>query len=294
MTKPTSPARGSGVELRRLGGVNDAEAVRAEESDSSVTAEFEQPALELAPLGARFGEPRRDHDQRRDAPIRALGRDLYYGRRGHCDHCEVDLVGHFGNARIGAHRLNHLACRVDRIDGAIEPGLEQVVEDLAADCPAAARRPDHGHRPGCEKAADRRLCRELVPALEALHGLRREGCRHLDADRAAARGDLDREATLAKHLDHPAVLAQHLGEEERYSVLLGNLGEMSEQERREPASLHLVGDGEGDLRYVPRATDVDPLADHPAVPATQGDQPETTHVVNVDHLTRGRRQVGRG
>ena len=49
---------------------------------SGVAAHLEQPSLELAPLGARLGEARGDHDQRWNALTGALGRHVDHGPAG--------------------------------------------------------------------------------------------------------------------------------------------------------------------------------------------------------------------
>ena len=293
VTKPTSPGGGSPwsegrIESRPRRRVENTEAVGTEQPHPRVTTDLEQIALEPGAVGPRFREARRDHDEGPDALLRALLRDLDHGTRRNRDDGELDLVGDLGDARIRPHRLHDVARRVDGVHRTVEVGLEQVVKDLAADRPSRARGADDGHRPGGEEAPHRGTGRQAVAMLEALDRLGGEGGRHLDSDRARLRGDLERQAALAEYLDHPVVLGHDLSDEGRYPVLLGDLGEMGEQQRPEAPSLHLVGDREGDLRLASGLAEVDPLAHDAIVVAAQRDQAVASGVIDVDHRPSAR------
>ena len=117
------------------------------------------------------------------------------------------------------------------------------------------------------------------------------GSSHLD--RTRDRGDLDREAALAEDLDHTVVLGQHLGDEDGDAVLLGDLGEMGEQDRAEALALHRVVYREGDLGTPGRAADVGAMTDETVLAAARRDQAVAIGVVDLGHVKRRLLEVGR-
>jgi hypothetical protein len=136
--------------------------------------------------------------------------------------------------------------------------------------------------------------------LEALRRALAEGGRQLDVDRAGLGGGLDREAALAEDLDHAVVLRHHLGEEGLDPVLLGDLGEVGEQDRPQPLALELVGDREGDLGAAGAGADVGAVADRaaagvvrPAGLAARRDEAVAPRVVDFAELARRGGQVAR-
>src|SRR5256885_1161371 len=103
--------------------------------------------------------------------------------------------------------------RADRMDGSGEAGLEQVVEDLAADGPAPARCSDHRDRARLEEAPQGRHGADLLAALEPLARPLAELGREGDLHHAGPGADADGEAALTEHLEHPVVVGHHLGAE---------------------------------------------------------------------------------
>jgi hypothetical protein len=211
-----------------LGRVQDPEAVRPDEAHARGPADVDQPILELGAVWSGLGKPGRDHHKRRHPLVRALARDLDHRRGGDGDHGEIDLVRHLGDGRIGPYRLHDVGRGIDRVDDALEAGLQSVVEELAADRPVLARGADHGNRSGFEERADGGLRCDPVAILEMGHRLVGERGRQLNVDRARPRRHLGREAALAKDLDHPVVLRHDLRREHRDPIVLRDLGQMGE------------------------------------------------------------------
>ena len=207
--------------------------------------------MALQALLARLAESRRDHDERLHALCGARARRIDHGGRGDRDHRKLDLARHLPDRFEGRYRLDDVGLRVDRVDGAVEGGREQVVENFAADRAPLSRGADHGNRPRLEEVADRRHRRRALALVEALASLGGDRCRAL---RTSMRSGFERICGLnplsRKTLGHPVVVGQHRGLEKRDAVLLGGLGEMREQDRSDPTPLKLVCDLEGNLRAI--------------------------------------------
>ena len=179
--------------------------------------------------------------------------------------------------------------RVDRIADALEARFERVVEELAADGVAVARRPDHRDRGRLEEEPEGGLRGQPIAILEAAHRLVLEGGGEYDPDRTRLGGDLDRESALPEDLHHPVVLGHHLGVEDGDAVVDGDLRQVGEQQRGEPVSLEPVGDREGHLGAPASLADVDPLADQVSV--ADRHEPIALRVVDVRHRARRCAQV---
>ena len=103
--------------------------------------------------------------------------------------------------------------------------------------------------------------------------------------------DRSGKAALPEDVEHPAVVAQHLGVQRRDPLLVRALGQVREQHRGQPASLHRVGDRKRDLGPLPVDAEVLRVTDDRGL--GHRDQPERVAVVDVDRHdepgARGRR-----
>ena len=281
-----------GVQANVGRGVEHPEAIRPDDPDPGIATHLEQLPLPPCSLLAGLRKPGGDHEQRTHAGVRALARDPDDALSGYDDDRELDSAPDLADRVVGGQRLDDLGVLVDGVDGAVELGRQQVVEDLTADRPASAGRPDHGHRPRLEEAAhgcDRRDPLALVETRERLRG---ERGGQLDLDRIARRAQLDRKAALAKHLDHAMVRRQNLGGEGRDSVLLGQAREVREQDRRDASPLPGVRDQERHLRSGLALPNVGGVRDDRGWRAALGDQREAVGVVDVERPRRDPVEIG--
>ena len=145
------------------------------------------------------------------------------------------------------NRLHDLGAGVDRVDGAVEAAVHQVVEDLAADGPALAAGADDGHGTRGQHAANGVHGRDLLAGLEASLGLGRDRGRELDVDLARRGLHGDAEAALAEQVEHLVVLGQHVGLEDGDAIVVSGLGQALEQQRSQAAALERVRDRKPDL-----------------------------------------------
>ena len=122
------------VEPHVRGGVQHPQAVGSDEAHAGAAADGEQVALPLRTVAAGLGEPRRDDQQRSYPGGGAVTGHVDDSRRGHYDDGEVDRGPDQAHRAIGRQPLHGVGVRVDGIHGAGESALDQVVEDLAADC----------------------------------------------------------------------------------------------------------------------------------------------------------------
>ena len=126
-------------------GVDDAHAVGADDAHAVLTGNAHELALHFAAGRAGLGEAGGDHHHAVYALLGAfpgcghdqLGRDD--------DHGQVHTPGNVEDRLVGVDRLYDLGARVDRVDGAVEPAIHEVVEDFAADGASLASGADDGH-----------------------------------------------------------------------------------------------------------------------------------------------------
>ena len=170
--------------------------------------------------------------------------------RRHGEDGEIDVVGDRLDVGVGGHPADVPRARVDRVDRAGEPVLEQVPQQRVADLAVVVARPHDGDRRGCEQPRDR-------PGLAALLALVGDGegvlglvDRERQVDDAVLVGAFGLVAGVLEDPHHLAVLGQHLGDEALDAALAGGRGEVLEQHRAEPAALVGVLDQEGDLGVV--------------------------------------------
>ncbi len=271
--------RGVQAELRI--GVDQAHAVGADHPHARGANLVEQGNFAAASLVAGLGKARRDDDD----PGHSLGRAVVDGGfdefARHRDHGEVHGSRNVDQARIAAHALHLLRARVDRHDRPLEDAVE-VVEDLGADLSALAARPDDRDNVRLEEALHRgeRGARGPVRGLLLERGRRRD--REDDALHAGLGPPLLRlEAAAAKHVDHPAVVAEDLRFEGRDAMGTGNFREAFEQPRADPLTLQGILDGEGDLGAVRVVRQPKVVRDRHEPPADLPDQRELVVVVHA-------------
>ena len=136
-----------------------------------------------------------------------------------------------------------------RCSGPEKPAGEQVAHDLAADGPGPARRADDRDRGGPQDVRDRRDVGGALALLEALPRLPRQRRRELDLDRVRRPGGRRPGSPESWNTCEHAVVARQHGRRERLDALRRRgLGEMGEQDGRDPVALPRIGDREGDLR----------------------------------------------
>ncbi len=262
-------------------GVEDAEAIRADEPGPRLAAHLDQLALARGALPPGLGEAR-GHHQERPRPRRgAVARGGDHPLGGHREDRQIDRAREPLDRPVGAHRLDHVGVLVDRVDRAGEARAQQVAEDLPADRPPLPRGADQRDRSRLEEASHRGHGGDPLALLEAADSLGGERGGELDLERVRNRAVRDREAALAEYVDHPVVVRQHLRDEGRDPLLLGYLGEMGQEGRGDPASLPRVGDEERDLGSVGVDSYVRGMGDDVGGIAGLGDQPEAIEVVDI-------------
>ena len=131
-----------------------------------------------------------------------------------------------------------------------KPLSSSVPEGRAAEGVRPPRRADHRDRARPQHPLDGRDRRDPVAVLELAPRVLAQLGRELELDPVRRGVHLDREAGLAEHADHAPVLGQDGRGERRHAARGGDLGEVGDQDRGQPAALHLVGDREGDLGAV--------------------------------------------
>ena len=258
LARREAPRREGRVEVN--GGRGDAEAVRAEETGAVLTDEREQALLPLRALVTRFGEARRDDDERADAGgERILCRREHLLAR-HADDGEVDRLLDLRHRPLAVDPRDGVALPVHGVHGAGEVAGEDVAEQLAPDRAATLRRAHHrdGARP--EERLERGPHGHVVAFGHVVAiGIGGRDCEP-DLELAAFAGAGDREAGVAEHVEHRVVLVQDLRDELLDPGPRCPGRELLEQARSDSAPLNVVADREGDLRGA-RVAQPDPVGD---------------------------------
>ncbi len=156
-------ARQGGVERPARVGVDDAQAVRADQAQSVGPGQPDQATLALPALLAGLGEARGDHHQPVDALGGAVEHHVLDGVGGDGHDRQVDVAGdvaHGGVRRQARHRLGDL---VDGVHPTGEVAHDQVAHQRLADRVLTAAGPDHGHRLRVEEPLDRGSLGAVLP-----------------------------------------------------------------------------------------------------------------------------------
>jgi hypothetical protein len=237
--------------------------------------------LPAPPLRSNFGEARGDDDDGANAAASAgvgcfrhcLGRDG--------DDGEVNGLGNVFDRWVGENRLHDPRVPVHGVDRALKAEIEQVVEELTGDGAPLARRADHGHRSRTEDRLERGDGGELLPPLEALDGLRREGRGHRERDLVERGSELEGETGLLEDVEHPVVLRQHHALEGGDAVGRCRLRQVRQEQRAQSSPLEAVRHGEGDLRSVRAGADVRGDAHDLRLRTGGGEQREPIDVIDL-------------
>ena len=247
-------------------GVDQAEAVRAQQPEAVSAGRPERLQLESGPLAPGLREPGGQHHDRAHPPLAALIDHVGHVRRGRGDDGQVDGLGQVEHRTERGHALDQLGVVVHRVHRTREPVGQQVAEHLGAQAAAALSRADHRHRGRCQHRPDRR---RLGSALPTVH--RGEcGTRGVDVE-----ADLDHTVVEAgRHLvpggledpEHLAVVGQRRRCEASQTVLEPGRDQVLEQQARQAPSVVLVVDEEGDLGGV-----------GPPVPLVPGHRDDLVH-----------------
>ncbi len=227
-----------------------------------------------------LGEAHGDDEQRAHAGGGTVAGDLDDVFRRHDDDRELDRSRNVADRVVRRKRLDDIGLRVDRVDDPLELRAEEVAQHLGADGSPPTGGADDGDRLGLQEALDGGDRGHPLALLESLLGDIGERGGQLDRDRVRRRVQVDREAALPEHVDHPVVVRQHLGGERGDVVHLGDAGEMGEQDRRDPVPLPRVGDEERDLGPVIAGADVGGVGDDRL--AADRHEREPVRVVDVD------------
>ena len=220
---------------------------------------------------------------------RALARDVDHLLGGHGHHRQLDRAGNVahravGRAATGPRRpvsltaytapLNSAASRLCRISPPIVPRRRDA--PITATERGSRKLAHGGHRRRSARAP--RTARPPPPTATSAARPRS----HPGVERSSTGKPLSRKTSIIRWL-----CGSTSRDERRDPVLLGDLGEMGEQDRRDPAPLPRVGDQERDLGALVVDPHVGRVGDDRARVAGLGDQPEPIRVVDVDR-PRGR------
>jgi len=130
--------------------------------------------------------------------------------------------GQIEDGRVGAHRLHRCRRWVYGVDNTLEVAGEDVVEDLAADRPAAARRADHGDCARCEHEVDCSDAGDLLAAARNAPSQPRWSSVGRATQMTSAPTCTSTGNPLSRNnLDHPVVVGPHDGGEGLDPLVVG-------------------------------------------------------------------------
>ena len=202
------------VQAHRRVGVQQAHAVGTDQSAARRAHPLQQRRFARASFGVALAEAGADDADRPDALGDAVVDRRQHLRGRHHDDRQIDRpVDVARRARYAGSPPISVADGWTGTMRAREAGRDEVVQDLRPDLPALAVRADDGdHRgsknPFIDAAA---AVRERAAAFSAKTGVTSQIDDHV-IEPVLNRG-ADDEPRIAKHIEHPAVAAQHLGVE---------------------------------------------------------------------------------
>jgi hypothetical protein len=224
------------VETDRGVGVDDAEAVRADQSDVMGTAELEKLPLLLLAARSLLGEARAEHDQ---SPRASCGRIRCDGEHARGRHRHDDQVER-------PRQRRQAVVLADPVDAAGEAGLEQGRMHLAR----------HGGRAGAADDGDAGRLQHRTQGgalglhLAAMHRMpqdRAVGEVHVELRHPGRHRGARREPALPEQPHHARVLHQHVRGELRDPVVSGQVRQVLEQQRTHTEGLVGVVDEQGEV-----------------------------------------------
>ena len=218
-------------------------------------------------------EPCRHHDQGPDSPLPAFLGDAEHGRGRRGDDRQVDRLGQRGHRRQAAHAFQLAATRVDRVDPAGEAAGDDVPQDRPAGRAGAPTRADHRDRRRGQHMAQAGHVSRPLPlgdrvTISAQGGVGLvSGQRELELVHPVRQRTLRLQPGIGEHLQHELVLVQRFRDQGAYPLGAGQRDQVLQQQRADPALMHVVDDRESDLRHRMAAAEplVGAVADHLAV-----------------------------
>ena len=166
---------------------------------------------------------------------------------GDGDDGQLHRSGHLGQRRVCRSAGDRLGVRVDRVERATKASGHQVAEHRPADAALPARRADDRDRGRLQDMTHGGDRRGPIALLEALARRGGELCGKLDLQQPGLGTDVHGEPGVAQHGQH-AVVARMDDRRQRHDPgRLGELRQMREHQRADPASLPRVGHREGQL-----------------------------------------------
>ena len=217
-----------------------------------------QLRLELPAGSAGFTEAGADHDESLD-PFRDAVVDRIRDQCGrHGDHRQIDRTVDIRRSTDGGKPFNGVRLRVNRHDPPGKSARDDVVKDLRPDAAAHTVRADDRNDLRLEERPHR--CGRRL--LRSVRGPLGESGRHFQVERDVKDAVIhlpgDRKARFAKHVDHPAVLAEHVRIERPDSRAAADLGQALEHARPNAAAPPRIRDGKRHFGPIGMRADVVP------------------------------------
>ena len=219
------------------------------------------------------------HDDHRPGPgSAAIGNGGFHGVPGDGNDCEVDLHGDVLGARHESETVP-LERRVTHpVEGARVAAVQNAFHGVEPGMVRVRGRPDHGHDLRSEQILDGAGLGTMFAGFH--HGQRLFGGVDVEIDHHHAIFELpgDVVSGLHEHVEHFAVLGEHLRGESIDPVLAGGRGQVLQQDGPDAAALVVVRDHERDFRRTLGGAVVATYPDHPGV-----QQQDETHAVHMVH-----------
>jgi hypothetical protein len=133
------------------GGVEDAQAVGADDPQAAAPGDLAHPRLQGFTLWAGLGEARGEHHRGFHTPGRAGFERVGHQHRRHRHDGAVDRARNLGDRGIGRQALHRLPVRVDRIDRSRKARLQHVAQRPPADPRRIAGGAQNRHRSRVEQ-----------------------------------------------------------------------------------------------------------------------------------------------
>ena len=210
-----------------------------------------QTASSSAPAAPRLGAY---HDEAPYSVAAALRCHLGHRGRRLCDHRQVHLLGQVVYGCHAPHPAHGLGMRIYHIDRAGEAAGHDVAQDGPAHCAGMAARAHHGDRVRLQQRAQARHVRAAFPAGHRLQ-VAAQPVRIFAAwqvegqlDHAGGYPPLRGKAGVGEYPEHRRVLRQRLRGERAQATLPRLPDQVLEQQAGDTAAVHVIGDGERDLR----------------------------------------------
>ncbi|GAA3340797.1 hypothetical protein GCM10020358_29710 [Amorphoplanes nipponensis] len=221
----------AGVEPHRLGGVEQPEAVRADQPDALRARRHQQVVLELPARRPVLAEARAQHDGAVHPDRAGLGEHVQDLVGGHRDDEQVDRRRKVADVAVRGDAVDRGAAAVDRVQPAGEAVGAQGQQRLAAHPAGVVPGAHDRHGRGGEDRVQGSPLRDPVPDVDGqLGGLVGAGG-DPDVDDAVGEPGPDPAGEVAGHLEHPHVARQHLADQLGDAVVVGADRQLLQQQR---------------------------------------------------------------